>query len=149
MKIVVDTNIVFSAILNPKSRIAQILITSKDNFQFYSCVFLDKELEKHGKKLLKITKLTPNELEELKSLVTKNITFIHEGLLPEKTINATEKILMDIDINDTIFVALAKNLKAKIWTGDKVLIAGLKNKRFKDVITTREMLDILENIEKY
>ena len=56
---------------------------------------------------------------------------------------------MDIDINDTIFVALAKNLKAKIWTGDKVLIAGLKNKRFKDVITTREMLDILENIEKY
>jgi len=56
---------------------------------------------------------------------------------------------MDIDINDTIFVALAKNLKAKIWTGDKALIAGLKNKRFKDVITTREMLDILENIEKY
>ena len=82
-------------------------------------------------------------------MVTKNITFIHEGLLPEKTINAAEKILMDIDINDTIFVALAKNLKAKIWTGDKVLIAGLKNKRFKDVITTREMLDILENIEKY
>ena len=81
-------------------------------------------------------------------MVTKNITFIHEGLLPEKTIHTAEKILKDIDINDTIFVALAKNLNAKIWTGDKELIAGLKNKRFKDVVTTREMLDFLETIEK-
>ena len=148
MKIVVDTNIVFSAILNSTSRIGQILITSKSNFQFYSCVFLKTELTKHQNKLLKLTKLSIEELEELQDLITKNITFIHEGLLPEKTIIAAEKLLIDVDLNDTVFVALTKNLKAKLWTGDKELIKGLKSKKFKEIITTGEILEILEKIEK-
>jgi predicted nucleic acid-binding protein len=148
VKIVVDTNIVFSAILNSTSRIGQILITSKSNFQFYSCVFLKTELIKHQNKLLKITKLSIEELEELQDLITKNITFIHEGLLPEKTIIAAEKLLIDVDLNDSVFVALTKNLKAKLWTGDKELIKGLKSKKFKEIITTGEILDMLEKIEK-
>ena len=148
MKIVVDTNIVFSAILNSTSRIGQILITSKSNFQFYSCVFLKTELTKHQNKLLKLTKLSIEELEELQDLITKNITFIHEGLLPEKTIIAAEKLLIDVDLNDTVFVALTKNLKAKLWTGDKELIKGLKSKKFKEIITTGEILEMLEKIEK-
>ena len=148
MKIVVDTNIVVSAILNSTSRIGQILITSKSNFQFYSCVFLKTELIKHQNKLLKITKLSIEELEELQDLITKNITFIHEGLLPEKTIIAAEKLLIDVDLNDSVFVALTKNLKAKLWTGDKELIKGLKSKKIKEIITTGEILDMLEKIEK-
>ncbi len=148
MKIVVDTNIVFSAILNSTSRIGQILITSKSNFQFYSCVFLKTELSKHQNKLLKLTKLSIEELEELQDLITKNIKFIHEGLLPEKTIIAAEKLLIDVDLNDTVFVALTKNLKAKLWTGDKELIKGLKSKKFKEIITTGEILEMLEKIEK-
>jgi hypothetical protein len=43
---------------------------------------------------------------------------------------------------------LTKNLKAKLWTGDKELIKGLKSKKFKDVFTTGEILEILEKIEK-
>lgn len=148
MKIVVDTNIVFSAILNSTGRIGQILITSKSNFQFYSCVFLKTELIRHQDKLLKLTKLSIRELEELQDLITKNITFIHESLLPEKTIIAAEKLLIDVDLNDSVFVALTKNLKAKLWTGDKELIKGLKSKKFKDVFTTGEILEILEKIEK-
>jgi predicted nucleic acid-binding protein len=148
VKIVVDTNIVFSAILNSTSRIAQILITSKSTFQFYSCVFLKTELIKHQNKLLKLTKLSPQELDELQELITENITFIHEALLPEKTIIATEKLLKEIDINDTAFVALTKNLKAKLWTGDKELIKGLNNKKFKDVITTGELLELLDKLDK-
>ena len=148
MKIVVDTNIVFSAILNSTGRIGQILITSKSNFQFYSCVFLKTELNRHQDKLLKLTKPSIEELEELQDLITKNITFIHESLLPEKTIIAAEKLLIDVDLNDSVFVALTKNLKAKLWTGDKELIKGLKSKKFKDVFTTGEILEILERIEK-
>jgi predicted nucleic acid-binding protein len=148
VKIVVDTNIVFSAILNSTGRIGQILITSKSNFQFYSCVFLKTELIRHQDKLLKLTKLSIRELEELQDLITKNITFIHESLLPEKTIIAAEKLLIDVDLNDSVFVALTKNLKAKLWTGDKELIKGLKSKKFKDVFTTGEILEILEKIEK-
>ena len=35
--------------------------------------------------------------EELQELITENIAFIHEGLLPDNTIIAAEKLLSDID----------------------------------------------------
>ena len=147
-KIVVDTNIVFSAILNSTSKIAKILINSKDHFQFYTCDFLRFELIKHRPKLVKLTKLSLKEVEELELLVTENINFINEGLLPEKIINATEKVLMDIDLNDTPFVALSKHLKASLWAGDKILISGLKEKKFIESITTSKLSELLDDLER-
>ena len=144
MKIVVDTNIVFSAILNSNSSIAKILLNSQAQFRFYSCNFLHTELIIHRNKLKKITKLSDNEIEELTFLITENITFINEELLPTKTIIATETLLSKIDLKDTPFVALNKHLKAKLWTGDKELINGLSKKGYKDIITTTQLLKYLE-----
>jgi len=39
-KIIVDTNIVFSALLNTNSRIGQILINGKNRFDFYSPAYV-------------------------------------------------------------------------------------------------------------
>jgi len=47
MKIVVDTNIVFSAILNTQSRIGQILINGSEYFDYYSVGLLKHEIIKH------------------------------------------------------------------------------------------------------
>lgn len=116
MKIVVDTNVVFSGILNTSSKIGKILINSRANFQFYSCDLLRVEILKHRNKLLKLTKLPDLELAELETLITKNITFINEGLLPQALILSAEILLKDIDPSDTPFVALAKHLDAKRWT---------------------------------
>jgi len=57
MKIIVDTNIVFSAILNSNSRIGKILLSSKGHFQFFTCNYLRTEILKHRNQLLKLTKL--------------------------------------------------------------------------------------------
>jgi predicted nucleic acid-binding protein len=146
-KIVVDTNIVFSAILNSGSKIGKIILHSKKHFQFYTCDFLKVELLKHRTKLLKLTKLSPAGLDELEFLILKNISFINEGLIPEQTLIETEKELMDIDLNDTPFVALSKHIKAKLWTGDKALTEGLQRSNFIETLTTFELsvlLDILE-----
>ena len=148
MKIVVDTNIVFSAILNSSSRIVKILIHSKDHFQFYTCNFLQTEIRKHRSKLQKRTGLLTEEIEELESLVIQNITFINEVLIPEKILVATETMLKEIDLNDTPFVALTRHLKAKLWTGDKQLISGLKSKNFKNIITTAELSKLLDELER-
>jgi len=51
MKIIVDTNIVFSAILNSNSRIGKILLNSKGHFQFFSCNYLWIEIQRHRNKL--------------------------------------------------------------------------------------------------
>ena len=146
-KIVVDTNIIFSAILNPGSRIGKLLLNSKHHFQFYTCNFLKTELFKHRDKLLRLAKLNSRELDELEFLVSKNIIFINESLLPEEVVLATENILASIDINDTLFVALARHLNAKLWTGDKELVTGLTSSVFIETMLTNQLSDLLDKLE--
>lgn len=148
MKIVVDTNIVFSGILNSSSKIGKILLNTKSHFQFFSCEFLKIEIFRHKNKLLKLTKLSEAELTELESIITKNIVFINENLLPKNLLLSTEKLLLDIDINDTPFVALSKHLDALLWTGDMELYHGLKSKNFKNIITTTDLSVLLDELEQ-
>ena len=148
MRIIVDTNIVFSAILNSSSRIGKILLNSKGHFQFYSCDYLRTEIQKQRSKLLKLTKLTENKLSELEVLVPHNITFIDERLLPQELLLKTEALLKTIDPNDAPFVALAKHLKGSLWTGDMQLYNGLKSKRFKGIILTTDLSLLLDNLER-
>lgn len=148
MKIIVDTNIVFSAILNSNSRIGKILLNAKEHFQFFTCKYLRVEIQRHRDKLLKITKLTEAQLLELEKLVTQNITFIDERLIPQDLLVKTEAQLKAIDKNDTVFVALTKHLEGKLWTGDMQLYRGLKAKRFKDIILTSELSLLLDDLER-
>lgn len=148
MKIIVDTNIVFSAILNSSSKIGKILLSSKEHFQFFSCNFLRTEIQKHRSKLLKLTKLAVDELAELEGLVTNNIIFIDERLLPQELLLKTETLLRSIDTNDTPFIALTTHLEGKLWTGDMQLYKGLKLKRFKDVILTADLSLLFDDLER-
>ena len=148
MKIIVDTNIVFSAILNSNSRIGKILLNSKEHFQFFTCNYLRTEIQRHRNKLLKLTKLTEDQLSELEDLIGQHITFIDERLIPQDLLIKTEIQLKAIDQDDTVFVALAKHLKGKLWTGDLQLYNGLKAKRFKDIILTSELSLLLDDLEQ-
>jgi len=47
VKIVVDTNIIFSALLNTNNTIGEILINSGNAFEFYSCNYMRYEIQKH------------------------------------------------------------------------------------------------------
>ena len=148
MKIIVDTNIVFSAILNSNSRIGKILLNSKEHFQFFTCNYLRTEIQRHRNKLLKLTKLTEDQLLELEDLITQHITFIDERLIPQDLLIKTEIQLKAIDPDDTVFVALTKHLEGKLWTGDLQLYNGLKAKRFKDIILTSELSLLLDDLEQ-
>jgi len=149
MKIVVDPNIVFSALLNTSGNIGKILIHAKKHIQFYSCYYLKEDIFEHQDKLLKLTKLPPNELIELIDLTTHHIQFLHEAVIPSKTILKAYELVKDVDDEDVLFVALTKHVKgSKLWTGDKKLMAGLLKKEFKQVITTSELNAFLDLKEK-
>lgn len=126
----------------------KILIGSKGRLQFYSCEFLREELLKHNSKILKLTGLKSFELGELQYLVTKNIIFLHQRMIPTKTITEVEVLLEKIDIDDAPFVALSKHLKAKLWTGDEMLLDGLKKSKYINTISTSELYDFIGNLER-
>ncbi len=50
MKIVVDTNIIFSALLNTNSKIGDLLLDPESKFDFYSCIYMRTEILKHWEK---------------------------------------------------------------------------------------------------
>ncbi len=146
--LVVDSNIVFSGILNTNSKIGQLLIKAPGGAVFYSCDFLQIEIRRHHPKLAKITKLSADELEELESLVTQKIRFINEILLDDDILEQAESMVEDIDPDDAPFLALAMQLNAKLWTGDKKLRDGLIQKGFSDVLNTEEVHEWLKAIEE-
>lgn len=53
MKNVVDTNIIFSALLNSNNTIGNIIFNSQKQFEFYSCNYMQYEIRKHWDKLKK------------------------------------------------------------------------------------------------
>jgi len=144
MRIVVDTNIVFSALLNSNSRIGRILIDSRDKFQFYSCKYLQKEIHRHTDKIRRYSGLDNDNLSELISLVESRIFFIEEELLPITVIAEAKEWVAGVDFDDFAFVAIANNLDAWLWTGDKKLTVGLRQKGYHRIISTADMWDLLE-----
>lgn len=145
MKIVVDSNIVFSALLKTHTTFGQIIFNSDGFFEFYSSHNMRTEIREHWDKLKKLSKLTEAQLEESYYALLTKITFINEEIIPQKFWEESEKLLEDIDLDDTDFVALTKYLKGKLWTGDKTLRDGLKDKGFKNVLTTFEILNLWTN----
>lgn len=126
MRIVVDTNIIFSAIINGSGKIGDILFNSPSNFIFFSPEFMLDEISRYTDKLIKASNLSLNKLLESKFKVLSQIELISEEVIMKKNWMKAFKYTNDIDINDTPFVALAFELDAILWTGDKKLINGIK-----------------------
>jgi len=147
-KIIVDTNIVFSALLNTNSRIGQILINGKNNFDFYSPAYVKFEIFKHKEKIKSIGKLTDNEFLEIYGLILKNITILNHSIIPTEIYKNAEILCQDIDIDDTIFVAVSYFTKGILWTGDLKLINGLIKKGFKNLIKTEDLYQIFQTKER-
>ncbi|TPV31170.1 PIN domain-containing protein [Paucihalobacter ruber] len=146
MKIVVDTNIIFSGLLSPNGKISDLLLNSSDKFDFYSPTYLLDELENHKKKLLKITGFSAYEFEFLKRNIFKKIDLINLESIRESTWEKAIELTKNIDEFDAPFIALALELESPLWTGDKKLIKGL-NKKSIDWILTTDIIAEIRNDE--
>lgn len=146
MKIVVDSNIVFSAILNSQSRIGQVIINNSNFFQFYSVLLLKEEIKLHKDKIRSITGFTNQQFLISFQKITSRIIFIDDILIPDEVISEAVDLVAGIDEKDSLFVALANYMNAKLWTGDKKLTSGLISKGYTGTISTSDIYDLfLEN----
>jgi len=140
MKIVVDTNIIFSSILNSDGLIGELLFNSSNQFSFYSPEFMIYELGKYKSKLERHTNMNLDKINISIQQVLKNIVLISpEAISDINWINAY-RFTSGVDEKDTPFLATAMGIKGSLWTGDKKLIKGLKNKGFNEVYSTAELL---------
>ena len=142
MKIIIDTNIIFSGLINSNGTLGDLILNSHNILEFYSCNYMRYEIEKHWEKLKRISKLSDSELDESRFNIFSRVNFIKEDLIPEKIWLSAEKLVSDIDIDDSDFIALTKYLKGYLWTGDKELYNGLKLKNFKRVYNSAELLSL-------
>lgn len=148
MKIVVDTNIVFSAILNTNGNIGELLLNSPHVFDFYSVTFLRLEINKYQDKLIKTSGLSEEKINELKYQIFDQIHFITEDQIPFEIWIKSINYVRGVDMDDIAFVALSEYLDIKLWTGDKKLMKGLLSKGFQKCISTQELLMLRDELEK-
>ena len=149
MKIIIDTNIIFSVILNTNSRIGDILLNSDDTFKFYSVNYLKEEINNHKEKLNKISKLSHQEIDAIKTKIYSKINFISEELISSNYWEQASEFVKEVDMDDIAFVALSIYLeKTFIWTGDKKLQYGIKKAGYDKILNTQEIFNIRKNLEQ-
>lgn len=147
MKIVVDSNVVFSAILNQSGKIGQLLIFSRRHFDFYAPNLLKTEIKRHKDKILEISGLSEDEFDNLREEVFECINFVSEEQIPYKFWHEAIPIVREVDMDDIAFVALSEYIDARLWTGDKRLLDGLKGKGSPRGISTDELYQLLIDLE--
>jgi predicted nucleic acid-binding protein len=144
VKLVVDTNIVFSTLLNPRSAIGEILMSIQDDFIFFAPELLKDELKRYAPKIAAYSKLDQNNLSDIETLILSTINFVPEELISDQSWGQAIMLMKDIDEDDTPFVALGIELGAKLWTGDKILSKGLAKKGLDLTISTADLKKLIK-----
>lgn len=126
-RVVVDTNILFSALLRPGNRF---LLALAGEHQFYVSESALAELFNHKEKVLAASSLDSDELARAYHALLVVLELYKERLIPAACWTEAYELCRGVDEKDTPHVALTLALDGLLWTGDKVLKAGLLERGF-------------------
>ncbi len=128
-KIVLDTNLLFSALRSRNTSFREKLFS--DEYTFYSSKYIIVEIFKHKERIFKNAKITDEgEVYEYLNEILQRIHFVNEDFISLTNYTNTYKLCKDVDEFDTPFVALSLQLNAPLWSKDEKLKTGLRNKGF-------------------
>ena len=128
--LIVDSNIIFSALRGKNSRTRNKILTSEH--KYFTPNFLIGEIFKHKERIIKNSKASEKETYEFLFKIINKIIFINEENISTGNFIEAYRLCKDIDEKDTPFVALSLELGHKIWTRDEELKSGLSKKGFKN-----------------
>ena len=146
MTIIVETNILLSACLNEESEIFKILNNLSDIIGFIIPDYALEEIEKNKLSICENTRRDINIFDQLLTQCCKNGTIISVSSIPTSTFELAAKLTQKTDLNDAPFVAVSLAYNALIWTGDIKLNRGLKRVGFNNIISTKELKDIIKGL---
>lgn len=126
--IVVDANILMSALITQQGKVASVLLEASEHYRLISCHFLYVELFKHKDKLVRLSGLAEPDFLDYLLGVLNRIEFQSESLLPGDVLEKARLLVDDIDPRDVYYVGLTLHLQGRLWTGDRKLAEGLQKK---------------------
>lgn len=125
--VVVDANILFSALLRPGHQFRDVLASER---RFYVSETLLAEIFRHKEKIVSATRLDQDELAAAYHDILSILELYRERLIPADCWEQARVLCCGVDPEDTPPVALTLALDGLLWTGDKALKAGLMAKGF-------------------
>jgi predicted nucleic acid-binding protein len=137
MKIVLDSNILFSALISGKELYIDIFKT----LQIYVPDVLLNEISKYEERILTKTRIKNDFTFFVRELFSE-ITVIPKFAISHDNYKKAFSLCHDIDPKDTPYLALSIELDIPLWTNDKKLIDGLFAKGYTNIITTEEIFKL-------
>ena len=136
MELVVDTNVIFSAIV--RNSVTRILLLNP-NLILYSPEGLISELDEHKEEIRAKSKLNEKRYDELMAVLLSKIK-----LEPKETIAPFLKEALEFspDKDDSPFLALGLAKGISLWSNDK----PLKQQSFVKVLSTAELFKIMGGV---
>ena len=134
MKLVVDTNVLFSFF--KKESETKKLILNFEILELATPSFCIDELEEHKERICRKSRLSNSEYEEVLNAL---LIFVKVFSLSEYKDFLLDAKNTSPDPDDVDFVALALNLDCAIWSNDK----GLKQQSVVKVFSTSELIKLL------
>lgn len=143
MKLVVDANIVFSSLLRSDGAVGDLFFNSRPPLSLFAPDTLREELANHRGKLVKLSKRSAAVMAALERLTLARITFLNEALISTVSWARAREVMIGLDDDDTVYVALAIQLKIPLWTGDKRLRKGLLKNGSDQTLDTAALRSLL------
>jgi predicted nucleic acid-binding protein len=134
MKLIVDANVLFSALIKD-SITAEILLS--DKLQLYTPEFIIREFEKHKNTIIAKTHRSKESFEEIQDILKEVINIIPKE---EYMLFYNEALLISPDKNDAMYFALAIKYGCAIWSND----AKIKQQDSVLVHNTKEILELIK-----
>ncbi len=129
MKVIIDTNIFFSALLREDNKFRNILLLNSED-SFYTCHLLMAELFKYKEKIIKFSRMDEAEVFEVFYELLKKVDLFNETYISKESLLQAYELCKDIDLKDLPFIALTIELDGLLWTGDTKLKKVLIKKGF-------------------
>ncbi|MFH1510370.1 MAG: PIN domain-containing protein [Candidatus Woesearchaeota archaeon] len=137
MMVVVDANVLVSSLLTRSASFEVFLLNRIfKRFEFLAPEFLLAELEKHKEELIKESRLSSGEFDEVLEFLLEDITFVPASQFSDRLPEARK--LLSAHNKDEPYLALSLKLDScPIFSGDK----AFKAKSPVQVLSPRELLD--------